>query len=90
MSRETTLTKLATLTHCPDLWFPDGTVVLQAEKTVFCLYSGLLMQTSLVFQDIFGIPEASFQETYDGRPFVQMPDPVVDMIPFLKCIFNHR
>ena len=45
------------LTHDAELWFPDGSIVLQAEAIYFKIYAGILSQASPVFRDMFSLPQ---------------------------------
>jgi hypothetical protein len=73
---------------CEDFWFADGTVVLRSEDTLFKTYIGLLSGISLVFRDMFGVPQPPAQETenYEGLPFVCLSDTAWDITHFLKAI----
>ena len=75
---------------CKDLWYPDGTVVLQAESTVYRVYSGMLSQYSPVFRGLFDIPQPHVQEVYDGTPLVKLSDTARDIYNFLKTIHDIR
>lgn len=69
-----------------DLWYPDGTVILRAEGTLYCVYGGFLCQHSAVFKDMFEACQS--QETLEGRPVIPMFDPVDDVYHFLKAIYD--
>ncbi|GJJ09972.1 hypothetical protein Clacol_004197 [Clathrus columnatus] len=71
----------------PDLYLPDGTIVLLADTTVFRVYGGLLAKRSDVFQ---GLMESSQYlpadgEVYDGCPLVQLQDDAKDVAHFLNA-----
>ena len=81
------------LVRCPDLWFDDGSVVLQAEQTIFKVYRGPLQQHSPFFSDLFTLPqqERDGSEKYEGCPLVLMAgDTAQDATVFLKAIFNFQ
>lgn len=60
---------------CGQCWFEDGTVVLQAEGTLFRAYSGILSRHSPVFDGLFQLPQpAAGPETYEGVPLVTLQD----------------
>jgi hypothetical protein len=46
----------------PDLWFEDGSVICRAENTLFCVHMSQLARHSLVFNDMFMLPQASGPE----------------------------
>lgn len=65
--------------RCTELWYPDGSLVLQAENIIFRVYSGLLAKHSTIFGDMFLVPQPENQETYEGVPFVRMDDSAEDL-----------
>lgn len=62
------------LSRCEELWFEDGTVVIQAEDTPFRVYTGMLSRQSSFFKNLFEVPQPADAETYDGCPLIQMPE----------------
>ncbi|KAJ6516606.1 hypothetical protein C8R47DRAFT_1000600 [Mycena vitilis] len=66
-----------------DVWFDDGTVVLQAEKTLFRVYRGVLAAQSPIFRDAFAIPQPAMQDTYEGCPLVVLHDSALELRIFL-------
>ena len=88
-----------TLTHTPehsaspvvDLWFPDGNLILKAEKSLFRIYSGLLAARSSVFKDMLAFPPpAEGNEMFEGCPIVTVYDSSKDINFFLKAVFDSR
>ena len=79
-----------TLQRCADVWYDDGTVVLQAENTVFKVYRGVLKGQSVFFNDLFTLPlqESDQSEKYEGCPLVTLHDRAVEVHSFLKAIFD--
>jgi hypothetical protein len=76
-----------------DLWFEDGTVVLQVENTLFKVYRGTLRQQSPFFDDLFTLPQQENEESekYEGCPLVVMPgDCASDVKVFLKAVFDFQ
>ncbi|KAF9562290.1 hypothetical protein CPC08DRAFT_742228 [Agrocybe pediades] len=72
-----------------DLWFDDGNLILQAEKSLFKIYSGLLAARSSVFRDMLAFPPpAEGNATLDGCPIVTVYDSAKDMNYFLKAVFD--
>lgn len=78
------------LKTCKDLWYKDGSVVLRAETTLFCVYSGLLSQYSPIFRSLFDVPQPLEQDQYEGRPLVHLPDSSKDLYHFLKALHDIR
>lgn len=75
--------------RCDDLWFVDGTVVLQAEKTLFRVYFGILIKYSSFFESLFTLPQPPDAETYDGCPLVILQgDTAEDVYDFLRAMFD--
>ncbi|KAJ7652868.1 hypothetical protein DFH06DRAFT_1205853 [Mycena polygramma] len=66
-----------------DIWFDDGTVVLQAENALFRVYRGVLAAQSPIFRDTFSIPQPATQDTYEGCPLVVLHDSATDLRLFL-------
>lgn len=74
----------------PELFFPDGSVVISAQQTLFKVYIGVLALNSEVFRDMFSIASGTLPAdapTYDGCPLIQMPDEAIDLERFLKALF---
>jgi len=40
-----------------DLWFADGSVICRAENVLFCVHMSQLARQSLVFHDMFMLPQ---------------------------------
>ena len=81
--------------HDSELWFPDGSIVLLAEQTLFRVYAGILSRASPVFRDMFALGQVrqhdSAEETYEGCPLVVMPgDSATDIRAFLKALHDPR
>jgi hypothetical protein len=74
--------------RCPDVWFEDGTVVLQAEDTVFRVYRGILSANSPVFNDMFTIPQPLEVPEIEGCAVIQLYDSPTDLRHFLKAIHH--
>ncbi|KAI0781742.1 hypothetical protein C8Q75DRAFT_572795 [Abortiporus biennis] len=64
-SRPQSTQKMSSLTliRCPDVWYEDGGVVLQAESTLFRVYPGILAEHSVIFKDMFSLPKPSKRDT---------------------------
>ncbi|KAF7314086.1 hypothetical protein HMN09_00567700 [Mycena chlorophos] len=78
------------LLRVPDLWFPDATLVFQAENTQYRVYAGLLAARSSVFADMLAFPQPvdSDDETVDGCPCIVLPDKAEDVTCFFRAIFD--
>ena len=82
----------APLTHSPDLWFDDGSIVLHVESTLFKVHRSILSSNSEVFCDMFGVLQPSTTNTSDGAidgcPVVPLPDQAVDWTHVLKALYD--
>jgi hypothetical protein len=71
-----------------DLWFEDGTIIFQAENTLYRVYHGLLSAMSSVFKDMLSFPQPVDQPRMQGCPLVGLPDSAEDVTNFLRGIFR--
>lgn len=82
-----------------DLWFFDGSVVLQAEQTLFLVHKTQLARHSLFFRDMFSLPQPSLlheqdetlaraQLTYEGHPLVVLHDSTEDVANLLTALYD--
>lgn len=67
------------------IWYPDGTLIVQAHQTIFRVYSGLLSSQSSVFQDMLQFPQPEEADLYEGCPLVKIYDDPVDVYYFLQA-----
>ena len=79
-----------------DLWFCDGSVVLQAEATLFRVHMSQLSRRSTVFSDMFTLPQPPVMtthatlvdETYEGCPVVRLHDLADDVENLLLALYD--
>ncbi|KAJ7500467.1 hypothetical protein B0H11DRAFT_782997 [Mycena galericulata] len=71
-----------------ELWFPDGSLVFQAENALFRVSGGILAARSPVFKDMLAFPQPPDAEAIDGCPVVRLHDSAADVTCFLKAIFD--
>lgn len=76
--------------RCTDLWYPDGSIIFQAENVLFRVYSGLLASHSSFFSDLFSLPQPETQERYQGVPVVQIQDTANDLYYLLRAEHDTR
>jgi hypothetical protein len=69
-----------------DLWFEDGTIILQAGSTSFRVYKGLIAARAPALGDAL----ENSEETIDGCPLVRLPDSPEDLTHFLRCIHDFK
>ncbi|KAJ7633425.1 hypothetical protein DFH06DRAFT_1004367 [Mycena polygramma] len=73
----------------PDVWFEDGTIILEAECTQFKVFKGILAANSTVFNDMLvvgSIPDTN--EMVQGCPVVHVYDTALDLKHFLKALHH--
>ncbi|KAJ7669779.1 hypothetical protein B0H17DRAFT_949103 [Mycena rosella] len=71
------------------LWFSDATLIIQAERSVFRVFPGILAAKSPVFHDMLAFPQPENGEAIDGCPVVHLTDSAIDTAYFLKAIFHY-
>ncbi|KAI5896293.1 uncharacterized protein SCHCODRAFT_02745317 [Schizophyllum commune H4-8] len=77
-----------------DVWLDDGNIILQAERTQFKFYKGLLARHSQVFADMLAVVPHS-QEASDGAsaescPVVELTDAAQDVRFMLLWLLEPR
>ncbi|TFK98858.1 hypothetical protein BDV98DRAFT_572330 [Pterulicium gracile] len=80
----------ANLVPSTTTWFSDGSIVVQAENTVFCVYKGILARSSPVFAGLFELPQPLDSPTYEGVPLVSIAESAEEMELFLKALQEWR
>jgi len=69
-----------------DVWFADGTIIIQAESTQFKVYRGILAANSPIFGDLFTVPQPDYSDTIEGCSLIHLSDSAVDTMHFLKAL----
>jgi hypothetical protein len=70
-------------------WFDDGNLVLETEDTQFRVHRGIICTSSIVFKDMFGLPQLTQgDEVVDGCPVVHLWDSAVELQHVLKAIYD--
>ncbi|KAH9481041.1 hypothetical protein JR316_0005560 [Psilocybe cubensis] len=69
------------------LWFEDGSVILEAQKTQFRVHRSILCNYSKVFQDMFTVPQPESSAMVDGVPLIHVIDDAVDWENVLGIIY---
>ncbi|KAJ7753407.1 hypothetical protein DFH07DRAFT_744413 [Mycena maculata] len=70
-----------------ELWFEDGSIIIHSGTREFRVHRGILVACSLIFRDMFLLPQPIDSETVEGCPLVCLPDSAADVTVFLKAIF---
>jgi hypothetical protein len=63
-----------------ELWYSDGTVIVQAERTQFRVYAGILSQHSPVLKEMLAKPAV---ELVDGCPLLFFPNDTAQDIGYI-------
>ncbi|KZW01204.1 hypothetical protein EXIGLDRAFT_666494 [Exidia glandulosa HHB12029] len=84
---------LAALHRHDDLWLSDGSVVLVAEDTLFKVHKSQLSRHSVVFRDMFGMPQSTDggelrRESLDGCDVVRLHDSAQDIESLLRALYD--
>ncbi|KAJ7642779.1 hypothetical protein DFH06DRAFT_1477492 [Mycena polygramma] len=70
-----------------DIWYQDGSVVLQAEGTQFRVHWGVLANSSF-FRDMQALPQPPEQPTVEGCPIVELHDLYEDVNHLLTVLYD--
>ncbi|KAJ7030040.1 hypothetical protein C8F04DRAFT_1042920 [Mycena alexandri] len=71
-----------------EIWYQDGSVVLQAQDTQFRVHFGVLAAQSAFFRDMQGLPQPPDQPTVEGCPVVEIQDDVSDVKHLLTAVYD--
>lgn len=90
-------------TQHPSLWFMDGSVIIQAETTLFRVHMSQLSRHSLFFRDLFSLPQpphlithpptdplfpTSDQRFMFGCPVLEVQDTAEDFAYLLTALYD--
>lgn len=78
------------LQRCEQLWFPGGSVVLQAGTMLFRVHQTILAIQSPFFASLFEIPQPPKVETYEGRPLIVLYDSEEEARIFLLALSDRK
>jgi len=96
VTETTTLSEPLDFIRHPDLWFSDGSVILQAQRTQFRVHMSLLSRRSLFFHDMFSLPQplntrtnsATATTSAEGCPLVILHDSPEDLSNLLIALYD--
>ena len=71
-----------------DLWFDDGTLILQTGSCLYRVYKGLLGVRCPVFLSTISIPQTGEPERMEGCPVIHVHDAPDDVTYFLRAIHH--
>jgi hypothetical protein len=70
-----------------DLWFEDGSIVLNAENCLFRVHISQLSRHSVCFRDMFAIPQPQLDDQLDC-PLVHLHDSPDDVANLLFALYD--
>ncbi|KAJ7125131.1 hypothetical protein C8R44DRAFT_914756, partial [Mycena epipterygia] len=71
-----------------EIWYKDGSVVLQAQGTQFRVHWGVLSQHSSFFREMEDLPQPPEQDSVEGCPVVELSDSAADVEHLLRTLYN--
>ncbi|KAL1671235.1 hypothetical protein EV122DRAFT_226916 [Schizophyllum commune] len=76
--------------RCDEIWYDDGNLVLQAERTQFRVHRSILCKQSIVFKDMkeASCTSAAGSTTVEGCPVVELQDSAEAVKYMLRCIYD--
>jgi hypothetical protein len=69
-----------------DLWFEDGSIIVQCPTASFRVHASILSTHSEVFRTMFAVASPS-EDSVDGVPVVQVSDDAEMMYKLLKLLY---
>ncbi|TEB30546.1 hypothetical protein FA13DRAFT_1688607 [Coprinellus micaceus] len=70
------------------IWLSDGNIVLQAENTQFKVHQGYLARLSIIFSDVFSVPQPGSQPLVEGCVVLLLQDSAQDLSVALSEIYD--
>ncbi|KAF5340730.1 hypothetical protein D9611_007355 [Ephemerocybe angulata] len=71
-----------------DLWFEDGSVVLQVQDVQFKVHRTIVARHSPIFLDVFAMPHPQDEPTVEGCPVLHLQDSVQDVRHMLLAFYD--
>jgi hypothetical protein len=79
-----------------DLWFSDGSVILRAEDTLFCVHISQLSRHSVFFRDMFSLPQPQgngarsliTSDNFGSCPVIVLHDTAEDVGNLLTALYD--
>lgn len=71
-----------------EVWFDDGSVVLQAANVQFKVHRSVLCRHSSVFRDVFSMPHPRDEPTVDSCPVIHLQDSAEDLKHMLLALYD--
>jgi hypothetical protein len=80
--------RTSTPTQSTAVWYKDGNLILEVEKTLFKVHRSVLEARSEVFRDMVALPQPPSAGVVDGCPIVRLSDASMDMEHALKALYG--
>ncbi|KAG8989238.1 hypothetical protein FRB94_008058 [Tulasnella sp. JGI-2019a] len=81
-----------TYTKDTEYYFPDGTLCIAAEQTMFRVHQGVIARQSEVFRDMFGVTSSAGDggggEIFEGAPVIKLDDRADDIRALFSLMYN--
>lgn len=71
-----------------DIWYHDGSIIIEAERTQFRVHQTVLAQHSAFFQGMLTVPQPKGEPMLEGCPIVPLTDTAVDVAHLLRLLYN--
>ncbi|KAJ3838646.1 hypothetical protein EV361DRAFT_880720 [Lentinula raphanica] len=73
-----------------DFWFYDGSIVVQAQDTLFRVHQTVLANSSDIFSTLFSLPRSDndTQDYIEGCPTVKVQDNAKEFSDLLRALYN--
>ncbi|KAJ7188733.1 hypothetical protein C8R46DRAFT_979996 [Mycena filopes] len=71
-----------------EIWYEDGSLVLQAQRTRFRVHWSFISQHSSVFHDMQGLPQPSDANSIDNCPVVELSDTAEEATHLLRALYT--
>ncbi|CAA7266013.1 unnamed protein product [Cyclocybe aegerita] len=76
-------------TRSEGLWLDDGNIILQAEATQFRVHRSMLARHSVVFKDMFSMPQPDEDPVFEGCPVITLSDKAEDLKQILSVFYDN-
>ncbi|KAJ7869634.1 hypothetical protein B0H13DRAFT_2557495 [Mycena leptocephala] len=71
-----------------EIWYSDGSLILQVENTQFRVHWSVLALNSSFFRNLQGLPQPPDQPRVEGCPIIELHDSLEDVEYLLKALYN--
>ncbi|KAJ7647762.1 hypothetical protein FB45DRAFT_894359 [Roridomyces roridus] len=71
-----------------NVWYKDGSVILQAQNTQFRVHWSVLAKNSSFFRDLEALPQPADQPSVENCPIIQVQDSAEDVRHLLEALYD--